>query len=372
MEAIMQTKKLKQHLDILKLATCYRVIQPILANVAINGRLITTNLDTWIIVNEILDLNVTGITASVSGLEKLAKNVKVDDITFGQDEDLLVAKAGSLTTRMKGIEIEKFPAVPENKIDYEVEIPFSVFLDVIRRMKVSCASYDVNNVLGGIYFNFTTEGLEVASTDGSRLGRYKLPEINLGFKVSCLIPGGILASIYGKMKKEKFETLKLAFGQDRDDSPYAVLSVGEYTFMLRQIDGCYPVYNQLIPDRERLQYQFLMDKKALQDALQAISPFINERTRIVRMFFDDKGILSISGSVPDVGDSTVTLGYKKDNEDETELLIAFNCHYVQDALENIESEIIRLSVDGDLRPAIMTGEKDKADYLYLLMPVQIK
>lgn len=174
------------------------------------------------------------------------------------------------------------------------------------------------------------------------------------------------------MKKEKFETLQLAFGQDRDESPYAVLTVGEYTFMLRQIDGRYPLYNQLIPDRERVQYQLLMDKKALQDALQAISPFINERTRIVRMFFDENGLLSISGSVPDVGDSTVTLDYKKANEDETELLIAFNCHYLQDALDNIEAETIRLSVDGDLRPAIMTGENDKADYLYLLMPVQLK
>lgn len=185
----MQTKKLKQHLEILKLAACYRVIQPVLANVAINGRLISTNLDTWIMVNEVLDPRVTGITASIMGLEKLAKNVKVEDISFEQDEDRLVAKAGNLTTRMRGIEIDQFPAVPQNKIDYQVEIPFSVFLDVIRRMRVSCASYDANNVLGGIYFNFTSEGLEVASTDGSRLGRYKLPEINPGFVASCLIPG---------------------------------------------------------------------------------------------------------------------------------------------------------------------------------------
>lgn len=380
----MQTKKLKQHLDVLKLtANVKSTINPVLANVALSGDMVTTDLEHWTIVREGIAPGMQGITAPLSALEKLAKNVSADSIQFaekieGENKVILMAQAGKLKNNLVGLPMEEFPQVPAIPSEYQVEFTAPQFFEIVNKLSASVADYYHNNVLAGYSFLFSPKGSEIVTVDGSRLGKFELPELVTPFESQIIIPGYILVKIAAKLKKSE-ERVILAFSDAKPDGSnyglkfeHVAVRVGEYEFLLRRIEGQFPKYNQLIPYHRDLKSQFNIDKKKILAALKEISPFLNDRTRIVRMTFAN-GELTLAGSIPDCSDTETATEYTDITNVGESLNINFNADFLKDGIDNTEGDTVRFAVNGPLNPAIIRSEKPMAlDYTYLIMPVQVK
>lgn len=373
MKFSVQRDDMHQAVSAVQRATATRVIQPILSNILIETvgthtlKLSATDLDFAIettIPATVLEEGRTTLSARKL-FEIIAKLPSSREVAFEIEEAVQTARiqSGTSVFDMRTLPADEFPLIKQIDTAGYMDVDAKAFIKAINQTAFAAASYDANNVLGGVYFQLNASGLEMAATDGSRLAR-RIENVSEGQwngqDVAAIIPAKTLQ-----------EFLKMA-GSDSDAPVRIAIVDGQISFrtaryyvLSRLLDGQYPKYNQLIPAENKI--VAYANKKAFIESLERAAVMANERTNIVKLVLD-KGNLSLAANTPDVGDSKDTMEILYDGEP---LNIAFNYKYVLDALKVIESEDVRMETNGSLSPTIFKG-KEENGYLCLVMPVQVK
>jgi DNA polymerase III subunit beta len=351
-----QREDIHQAVAAVQRATATRVIQPILSNILIESldadtlKLSATDLDFAVettISAKILEEGRTTLSAKKLS-EILSKLPSNREIAFEIEEAVQTARiqCGTALFDMRTLPADEFPQIKQIDSQDYLEVDGRAFIRAINQTAFAAASYDANNVLGGVYFQLNEQGL-----DGKAVS----------LNVAAIIPAKTLQ-----------EFLKLCSGDIGEQPVRIAIQEGQISFrtsryyvLSRLLDGQYPKYNQLIPAENKI--VAFANKKAFIDSLERTAVMANERTNIVKMILD-KNNLSLAAQTPDVGDSKDTLEILYDGDP---LNIAFNYKYVIDALKVIESEDVRMETNGPLSPTIFKG-KEENGYLCLVMPVQVK
>ncbi|HEY9687982.1 MAG TPA: DNA polymerase III subunit beta, partial [Coleofasciculaceae cyanobacterium] len=312
-------------------ATATRVIQPILSNILIESvdpntlKLSATDLDFAIETTVNARVIEEGrITLSAKKLsEILSKLPNGREVTFEIEEAVQTARiqCGTSLFDMRTLPADEFPQIKKIDDANFLEVEGHSFIKAINQTVFAAASFDANNVLGGVYFQLNSQGLEMAATDGSRLAR-RVEAVKEGsapaLEVAAIIPAKALQ-----------EFMKLA-GSDIAEQPVRIaIHDGQISFrtprfyvLSRLLDGQYPKYNQLIPAENKI--VAYANKKEFIESLERTAVMANERTNIVKMVLD-KGNMSLAAQTPDVGDSKDTMEILYDGDT---LNIAFNYKYV--------------------------------------------
>lgn len=366
----METKLLKDYLNILKHGTTYRTIQPILANVLITPeKLMTTDLD--LTVEVFTDTGFKSeLTAPYKRIEQFVKPSKSNSINFTSIDDNLTLKinSGEMSTELRALPAEEFPL---NKmegeykhLDLETE-----HVESITKLLSFAATYETNNVLGGINLQTRNGKLHIATTDGSRLGR----EI---FNISCegdfnlTIHHNIQKVFRDILKNFKIESIDLEYSKDKQPRFIFNLGIGDRIVITgRILEGQYPLYNQLIPIEN--QHKLSLDRKKLLQALTQLKPFTNERTNCFTFnCFNNE--LSASASIPDVGSTSIEIDHFHSSHWDLSN-ISFNIAFVIDALKSFDDDTIHIETNGMLSPTIITSTgNSEQGYTHLVMPIQRK
>lgn len=352
-------------------ATATRVIQPILAHILLESvdnnhlRLSATDLDFAVetmIPAMILEPGKSTINAKK--LSEIVSKLPKETIQLDFDEATQTARiqCGTSLFDIRTLPAEEFPVIKQIDAEEAVEVNLPAFIRAVQHTVFAAASYEANNVLGGVYFKLTPGQLEMAATDGSRLARCveSLEGSTITQAVTAIIPAKALQEFLKLVGSASEGTLRVAI----KDGQIAFRT--ETFYMLsRLLDGQYPQYEQLIPkDYKRVAYA---NRQALISSLERASVMANERTNIVKLTFD-KNSLSLMAQTPDVGDSKDNVNIQYDGD---ELNIAFNYKFVLDALKVIESDDVRMELNNGLSPTLFKS-RDENGFLCLVMPVQVK
>ena len=134
--------------------------------------------------------------------------------------------------------------------------------------------------------------------------------------------------------------------------------------MMRLIEGEFPNYSQVIP--EKTTQTLILPVDALNHALRRVAILSAERSRAIK-FELDSGILSLSSNNPDIGDAREELDVDYAGE---KLSIAFNARYLMDAVSSLGSKEVRLSFQDGLSPVKLVPAEDN-DTLAVVMPMRI-
>jgi len=380
MKFSVQREDIHQAVAAVQRATATRVIQPILSNILIIAdneklKLSATDLDFAIETSIPAHIVIAGqSTLSAKKLsEILGKLPNSREVEFDIDHKTQMARiqSGTAIFDMRTLPSDDFPIVPaldetvadaDSGVGGVLEVDAKALARAINQTTFAAASYDANNVLGGVYFQINADGLEMAATDGSRLARRveAVQSVSLG-PVSAIIPARTLQ-----------EFLKLSASDSGNPTVKIAIYNGQISFrtsryyvLSRLLDGQYPKYNQLIPQENKV--IAYANRKEFIECLERTAVMANERTNIVKMMLEGN-LLSLAAQTPDVGDSKDTLSIHYDGEP---LNIAFNYKYVLDALKVIESDDVRMETNGPLAPTLFKAREENG-YLCLVMPVQVK
>jgi DNA polymerase III subunit beta len=381
MKFSVQREDIHQAAAAVQRATATRVIQPILSNILIIAeneklKLSATDLDFAIetsIPAHIVEAGQSTLSAKKLS-EILGKLPNSREIEFDIDHQTQMARiqSGTAIFDMRTLPSDDFPIIPsldntvsEDGVGGILEVDAKALTRAINQTTFAAASYDANNVLGGVYFQINADGLEMAATDGSRLARrveaVDSSQATSMNPVSAIIPARTLQ-----------EFMKLSASDSNNPTVKIAIYNGQISFrtaryyvLSRLLDGQYPKYNQLIPlDNKVVAYA---NRKEFIECLERTAVMANERTNIVKMMLDGN-VLSLAAQTPDVGDSKDTMSVHYDGEP---LNIAFNYKYVLDALKVIESDDVRMETNGPLAPTLFKAREENG-YLCLVMPVQVK
>ncbi len=387
MKFTVQRDDFHQAVSSVQRATATRVIQPILSNILIetldNGflKLSATDLDFAIETTVAADVQQSGrITVSAKKLAEITSKLPPKaTVLFDVETAAQTARieSGSSLFDIRTMPAEEFPMIKKIDQDSFLEVDLKSLCRAVTQTAFAAASYETNNVLGGVYFQLTPDNLEMAATDGSRLARrletVPIDKANqkasqIKEDVAAIIPVKALQEFVklasykdaGNKDNVQGETVRLAI-QDGQIS----LRTSRFYVLSRLLDGQYPKYQQLIPNENKI--VAYANKQAMIDSLERAAVMANERTNVVKLSLN-KNNMSLAAQTPDLGDSKDTIDIRYDGEP---LSIAFNYKYLLDALRVIESDDVRMETNGALAPTLFKSGEENS-YLCLVMPVQVK
>jgi DNA polymerase-3 subunit beta len=135
----------------------------------------------------------------------------------------------------------------------------------------------------------------------------------------------------------------------------------------RSLDGTYPNYRQLIPDRFTRTLE--LDRRGFVQALERVAVLADQHNNVVKLSSDPgSGQLHISADAQDVGSGSEDLPAVISGDP---IEIAFNVRYILDGLKAMTSERVELRCNAPTTPAVLTSVQDPT-FTYLVMPVQIR
>lgn len=301
-----------------------------------------------------------------------------DRVDVELEGNALSVSCGTYQTKLNGIAASEFPLIPT----IEGQQKFSVKVNDLRRavsqVLFAVAPNESRPEISGVLFKFmpgATGGLELvlAATDSYRLAE-KVITVNEGHStgikepVNVIVPSRTVAEIIRilgvfKDSLENPEELEIHIGENQILFAYDTVEL-----ISRTIEGKYPDYRQLIPDR--FETEVVVSKDELARAVKTASLFSRTGLNDIHFTFTPDSTIKLASTNAQTGEHAVNLDGAIQGKQNS---ITVNFRYFLDGVNNIESENVILQLIDGMSPCVVRGYGDgqpMKEYLYIVMPIR--
>ena len=275
------------------------------------------------------------------------------------DEEELQVSAGRSQFMLRPYRAGDFPHLAASS-GPSVSLSTAGLVEALRQVVRAASSEDTRPVLTGVLMAAESEGIRLVATDSYRLAVKDLPGARgvLGEGQKVLVPSRALSELQRLLGGEA-AAVEVQLGAH--DVRFAV---GQVKLTTRLIEGEFPPYRQLIPFN--YPNRLVIGREAFLDAIRRVRLVPRDATTPARISLRaDTAQLSVITN--DWGQATEEVDAKYEG---AEMTIAFNPQYLAEGVEAITGEEVLLETIDALKPATLKPT-DKADYVYLLMPVRV-
>lgn len=306
------------------------------------------------------------ITLGAKQLFEIVNNLPQDTVHLRRlENDWMEITSGKAFFKIVGLSSEGYPAIPVLDGAPVFRLNSRSLSDMIEHVDFSIANDDSRYGLNGAFLERLPQdeggGIRMISTDGHRLSLINRPleeEIDLGD--GYLLPRKGLAELKKLCTEFGDAEVEIAFN---DNS--AIFRQDKMVFFMRLLEGDFPDYRQVIP--QRWLRRLTVSRDELSKALKRVSILSSEKTHSVRFKVSSEG-LEISASNPDLGESREAVEAQVEGDS---LNIGFNARYFLDALNVLKGEEVVIELGDSLNPGIVR-ENDRSDVMYVVMPMRLE
>ena len=289
------------------------------------------------------------VVAPARLLTDIVRALEPGAVMLQGDEEELQVSAGRSQFTLRPYRPGDFPHLPTPS-GASVSLSTAGLAEALRQVVRAASSEDTRPVLTGVLMAAESEGLRLVATDSYRLAVKDLPGAKgvLGEGQKVLVPSRALA-----------EAVELRLGAHD-----VRFEIGQVKLTTRLIEGEFPPYRQLIPFN--YPNRLVIAREPFLDAIRRVRLVARDATTPARISLRaDTAQLSVITN--DWGQAVEEVDAKYEG---TEMTIAFNPQYLAEGVEAITGEEVVLETIDALKPATLKPT-DKADYVYLLMPVRV-
>jgi DNA polymerase-3 subunit beta len=283
------------------------------------------------------------------------KSLSDAPVEFEADQSQARIRCAAYEGALRLLPAEDFPALqPPTGTRLVVEAPR--FAEAIGQVARAASKDEARPMLTGVLVEVSREGVTLVATDSYRLAVRELVA-TASNEAKALVP-----------ERAMTEAGRAAQGIEKGDIELFVdesqvsFQLGPLTLTSRLIEGEFPNYRQLLP--ERYESRLTASRQQLMDAVRRVGLLARD-TSPIRLEFNALGV-KLSSSSPDLGQAVEAVEARYEGEDIT---AAFNPNYQADVLAAETGESEQLEVRDGLKPGIVRGESD--DFTYLVMPVRL-
>jgi DNA polymerase-3 subunit beta len=380
MKLVCSQSELNASLQLVSRAVASRPTHPVLANVLLTadagtGRLSLTGFDLSLGIQTSLAASVEAsgaITLPARLFGEIVSRLSSDSpITLacveGTEQVELTSVSGSY--QMRGMPADDFPDLPLVQSGTPIRLEADALVKGLRATLFASSADESKQILTGVHLRLDPQGLECAATDGHRLAVLCLAHASESAEAEAGEPFAVTVPARSLRELER-----LLSGRQSDEPLSLFCDRGQVVFLWadqvltsRSLDGTYPNYRQLIPDR--FTRTIGTDRRALVSALERVAVLADQHNNVVKLSADPAtGQLLIQADAQDVGRGSESVAAEITGE---EVQIAFNVRYLLDGLKTMASDQVLLQCNAPTTPAILTPV-DAAQFTYLVMPVQIR
>jgi DNA polymerase III subunit beta len=347
---------------------------PILNNVMIevkdgNIKLITTDLEigiTCLVRGKIEKEGVFTVESKViSEFISLLPNQKVE---IEKKEGSLLVKCDNYKTIIRGQEADEFPLIPkvEKKEFYKTNA--ADFRQALSQVIFAVSNSETRMELTGVLFSFSNSKLTLAATDSYRLAEKEIKiESNAKQEKKVIIPAKTLQELIRIMSAVKSEELSDENGNIEFylTDNQVLFTIGNTELISRLIEGQYPDYRQIIPNKSETNVSVSRDE--LVRAVKAAAIFSKTGINDINLDFPlGKNKVIVSSASSQTGENIAELDAIVNGKDNG---IVINFRYLLDGINNVEGENIKINIIDGNTPCVLKGEKDES-YIYIIMPIK--
>jgi DNA polymerase-3 subunit beta len=297
-------------------------------------------------------------------LSDIVSRLPNQEVRIDADEVAVTLSCGTGRYQMQGLSAEEFPALPTLEEVEPLHMETAILASGLQSTLFASSTDESKQILTGLHFHASKDGLEMATTDGHRLAIAQFPEASAD-TMAVTVPARALRELE-RLLNRTATTVDL-----RSDKTQIVFELeteqGTERLSCRLLDGQYPMYNQLVP--HTFERQMTIDRQAFLSAVDRIAVLAARKNNIIRLRLDsDAQSLFLAAEAPEFGSGEESVPAQISGES---LEIAFNVKYLADGLKAIHSSDVQMQLNAETMPAVLSpvsGEK----ITYLIMPIQIR
>jgi DNA polymerase-3 subunit beta len=343
-----------------------RQTMPILANVLLNienNELTLTGTDL-----EIQIINKFPITSSTDGMITVPARKFLDicrllpaevDINFKLIDDKLKITSGRSRFSLSTLSAQDYPKFSESEMDCRFDINSGQLREAFDKTLFCMANQDVRYYLNGLMLNIANNKLKFVASDGHRLAIYEAEiEQQTGIEAAILIPRkGIIEM--NRLLDNPDVNVNIQFSKN-----HIVIYINNLVCFAKLIDAKYPDYSKVF--NQDFFNQIYIEKQLMKDALARVAILSNEKLKGVAFDFDaNQLVISTHNPEHEEADETLPIDYSGEP-----ISIAFNAQYIMDAVTNLDSDQVVMTVAGDSSGCFIQ-EPGVQNYKFVVMPMRL-
>ncbi len=319
----------------------------------------------------------TGIRLDVEGVDvqtpgKALLHVgRVGMILREISDDQLYFESDGSATKIKGLHSEfnlpsanpdEFPTVVGFEEEKYHEVAARLFREMVRRTAFATDPDSSRFALGGVLLELNGSDVLAVGTDGRRLARMSGTAKSVGDHQttgnSTIVPTRSL-TLMERSIGDKEEVVHIASrGND------VLLRTGRCTIYSRLVEGRYPNWRQVIPNRDS-SVAIDMTVGPFYNVIRQAAIVADQETRGLDFEFGG-GSLVLTAKTADLGQSRVELPIDYDGE---VIKLKLDYRYVSDFLKVLDSSMkFKLDIASSTQPALLTTDDG---YAYVVMPMAL-
>ena len=314
---------------------------------------------------EIESTSTDKIAISAKLLTDILKTFSEQPLTFIKtDNNTIEISASNGKYSLAYLNGDEFPKQVEILDAHETVINGSDLGNAINSTIFASGTDDLRPVMSGVFFQFNSESLKFVATDAHKLVKFETTEYTASEVSEFIMPKKPLQILKGILQTESSDLTI----QHNDSNAKFIFDKSSIT--CRLIDGKFPNYEAVIPkDNPNV---LTIDRQLFLNSARRVSIFSNKTTNQIRIKIADT-LLNISAEDFDFSnkaDENLECQFSGDD-----IQIGFNSKFLIEMLNNLDSDMITLSMShpnraGIIRPLIESGES-KESITMLVMPVML-
>ena len=330
----------------------------------------TTNMDasTEVVLQDFQGNLESKVCVDFQDLFEIVKKYKVEeqltlDVKIENDAKYLTLSKGNRSfAELPTLDAENFPQIlnvenEDNKIIFHKEDLKSAIEKTHFCIYPNETRYNIN----GLHFNFQSENkrIDIVSTDGHRLAKFEIEDLQLKSDAKITIPRLIVAGIKKDIEHAHNEIIfKIKGGKLQID-------FGSHTLTTKLIDADFPDYKRVIPRDHNATIK--IQKPSFLQALDRVQSIIQKSS-------DPKVIINFQNNELSMScnDNQKKTKEVLDCEFEGNHLLMVNVQYLKECLQGISSKEFEISVkQGDSKFPIQIQDSEDKRFLYVVMPMTV-
>lgn len=261
---------------------------------------------------------------------------------------------------LNGIDKSEYPNIMLDLSKSPLAIDSRVFRGIISQTSFASSNDETRPILTGINFKIVGDKMECNSTDSYRLARRELElKDPVEDNYNIVIPSRNLLEFI-KIMDDSDEELKLHIFNNK-----ILIQYQNLLFQSRLISGTYPNTVNLLPDEFTLKIKAKVND--LYNVIDRASILTSDKEKNIVTFEIDGNRLFVRSSSAEIGRVEEKMTIEKDNSEN--LKISFVAKYMMEALKSFEDEMVEISFVGEVKPIILTSEKDSG-LIQLVLPIR--
>ncbi|HSX32493.1 MAG TPA: DNA polymerase III subunit beta [Candidatus Saccharimonadales bacterium] len=335
---------------------------PVLANVLIktvNNRLsiAATNLD--IAITHYIGAKVAdegAITVPARLMQDFVSSLPAGIIDLKLDDYKLNISTNQYQSVINGVSAEEFPVMPAITEGKTLTVPAAVLKKSLQQVVIAASGDEARPVLTGVYLHTSNGSLYMAATDSYRLAEKEL--LKTEETVNLLVPVSAMQDLL-RIVSDAEDDVRIT-----SDDQQVLFTVGDVELVARLIEGKYPDYRKLIP--EKFATGATLKRADLLNAAKISSLFARESAGSITLNIDEESQeLSIRSVASQLGENTATATAKVTGAGS----ITLNSRYLLDALHVLSGDEVAFQFNGKLEPSVLR-DPGASDYTHIIMPLK--